>query len=119
VLIIDDEDIARYLVRKLLSTLPAEIQEAHLGGEGLQFARENAVDLIVLDLVMPDASGFEIIAQLKNDPSTRDIPVVVHTSLSLGRAERDALSHAKAIVNKSRSEPELRDVAKMLITNAK
>ena len=54
----------------------------------MQYAREYPVDLIVLDLTMPDANGFQLIAQLETEPVTHDIPVVVHTSLSLGESER-------------------------------
>jgi CheY-like chemotaxis protein len=115
VLVIDDEDVARYLVRRLLATLPAEIQEARGGKEGIRFAREYAVDVIILDVSMPETSGFQVIEQLKDEPATRDIPVVVHTSLSLGPAERDALAHAKAIISKSRTEPELREVVRALV----
>ena len=96
VLVIDDEDVGRYLVTKLLSALPAEVREARGGSEGMQYAREYPVDLIVLDLAMPDANGFQLIAQLETEPATHDIPVVVHTSLSLGESERKALSHAQS-----------------------
>ena len=117
-LVIDDEDVARYLVTKLLSALPAEVREARAGSEGLQYAREYPVDLIVLDLAMPEVSGFQLISQLEAEPATRDIPVVIHTSLSLGESERKALSHARAIVSKSRTEPELREVVKSLVARA-
>ena len=67
---------------------------------------------------MPEASGFQVIAELRAEPATRDIPVVVHTSLSLGTSELEALSHARAIVSKSRTEPEFRDVVKSLVASA-
>jgi signal transduction histidine kinase len=118
VLVIDDEDVTRYLVMKLLSGLPAEVLEARAGQEGLQYAREQRVDLIVLDLGMPDSSGFQVIAELRAEPATRDIPVVIHTSMTLGATELEALSHARAIVSKSRTEPELRDVVKSLVASA-
>jgi CheY-like chemotaxis protein len=116
VLIIDDEDLARYLVRKQLSALPVNVKEARSGAEGLELAK-SGVEAIVLDVVMPDASGFHILAQLKEDPLTRNIPVVIHTSLTLSGEEREALSQAAAIVSKSRSESELRDVVTLLIAN--
>lgn len=119
VLVIDDEPVARYLVRKQLSGLAAEVYEAEAGAEGVRLAREGAVDVIILDLMMPGSSGFQVIAELQEQPATRDIPVVVHTSLALGEAEREALSHAKAIVSKSRSEPELREVVKALVASAR
>jgi signal transduction histidine kinase len=119
VLLIDDEDVARYLIRKLLSDLPIEIQESRSGADGIRFAREHAVDLIILDLAMPETSGYEVMAALGNEPETRDIPVVVHTSLSLGNAERKALSHAKAIVSKSRSGPDLRNIVDAIIASTR
>ena len=94
-LVIDDEDVTRYLVIKLLSGLPAEVLEARAGQEGLQYAREQRVDLIVLDLGIPDSSGFQVIAELRAEPATRDIPVVIHTSMALGASElRSALARA-------------------------
>jgi CheY-like chemotaxis protein len=119
ILLIDDEDVARYLIRKLLSDLPIEIQESRSGADGIRFAREHAVDLIILDLAMPETSGYDVMAALGNEPETRDIPVVVHTSLSLGHAERKALSHAKAIVSKSRSEPDLRNIVDAIIASTR
>jgi signal transduction histidine kinase len=119
VLVIDDEDMARYLVTKLLSALPAEVQQASRGTEGVQYAREHQVDVIVLDLVMSDTSGFQVIAELRADAITRDIPVVVHTSLTLDDTEREALSHARAIISKSRTEPELREIVESLVSDAR
>jgi signal transduction histidine kinase len=118
VLIIDDEDMARYLVTRLLSALPAEVQQARRGTEGIQYAREHQVDLIVLDLVMPDTSGFQVLAELRADAVTSNIPVVVHTSLTLDDKDRAALSHARAIVSKSRTEPELREVVESLVSRS-
>jgi CheY-like chemotaxis protein len=119
VLVIDDEDVSRYLVRKLLSDLPIEIEESKSGLDGVRFARQNRVDLIILDLVMPETSGYEIMTALQSEPHTRDIPVVVHTSLSLDHAERKALSHAAAIVNKTRTERELRNVVDAIVASAR
>jgi CheY-like chemotaxis protein len=114
-LVIDDEDLSRYLIRKELAPLDFTVSEAKSGSEGLEIASKGGVEAIVLDIVMPDASGFHILARLKEDPATRDIPVVIHTSLSLTGEEREALSQAAAIVSKSRSEPELRNVVTSLI----
>ena len=102
--------------RSLLVVLPADVQEARGGAEGIKYAREHHVDLIILDLVMNDASGFDVISELKADRATRDIPVVMHTSLTIGDTERQALSHARAIVSKARTEPELRDIVRTLVT---
>lgn len=114
ILVIDDEDVARYLVRKLLSSL-AEIEEASGAAEGIEYARVHPVDVIILDLVMPGQNGFQALSILKDDPATRHIPVVIHTSISIGELERASLSGASAIVSKAKSEPELRDVVRSLV----
>jgi CheY-like chemotaxis protein len=119
VLIIDDEALARYLVRKALAVIPAEVQEAQGAVEGMQFAREHKIDVIVLDLVMPDTTGFQLLTDLKSEPTTREIPIVIHTSLTLSDADRQALAQASAIVNKSQTEPQLREVVKSLVAGAR
>ena len=105
------------MIRKQLASLPVTVTEARSGAEGLELASRGGIEAIVLDVVMPDTSGFQVLAQLKEDPATRDIPVVIHTSLPLTSEELAALSQAAAIINKSRSEPELRDVVTSLITH--
>ena len=64
-------------------------------------ARAQRPHAIVLDLVMPEMSGFEVLARLKEDPLTADIPVVVLTSKSLSSEEQRMLApHAARIVSK-------------------
>jgi DNA-binding response OmpR family regulator len=101
VLVIDDDEIARYLVRNHLAGAPFEIREAAGGAEGLREARTARPDAIVLDLVMPEVSGFEVLARLKEDPATMDIPVVILTSRALSDEERQRLApHALRILSK-------------------
>ncbi len=83
ILVIDDEEVARYLVRQLFRGTRFLITEAAGGIEGLERARFDRPRLIFLDLAMPDRNGFEVLADLKTDPATRDIPVIVHTSRTL------------------------------------
>ncbi|HEX7788124.1 MAG TPA: response regulator, partial [Methylomirabilota bacterium] len=101
VLVIDDDEISRYIVRSHLAGAEFEIREAAGPREGLRDARAEQPDAIVLDVVMPDMSGFDVIAQLKADPATMDIPVVVLTSKALTDEERRALApHALRIMSK-------------------
>jgi signal transduction histidine kinase/DNA-binding response OmpR family regulator len=101
VLVIDDDEISRYLVRNHLAGAPFEVREAVGGEEGLRDARAEHPDAIVLDLVMPEMSGFDVLAQLKEDPATMDIPVVVLTSKALSDEERRRLApHALRILSK-------------------
>ncbi|MBE7549596.1 MAG: response regulator [Anaerolineales bacterium] len=91
-LIIDDEVTARYLLTKMLAPIPYLIVEAADGSEGLRRARETQPRAIFLDLILPVLSGFEVLQQLKADPLTRPIPVVVVTSKVLTGEERTYLA---------------------------
>jgi len=102
VLVIDDDEISRYIVRGLLDDMPCLITEARGGEDGLRRARDDRPDAIVLDLVMPDLSGFEVLERLRAETATRDVPVVVVTSKVLDDAERRRLEGlGAAIVSKA------------------
>ena len=101
VLVIDDDEISRYLVRSHLAGAAFDVREAVGPVEGLRDARAERPDAIVLDLVMPEMSGFDVLARLKEDPATMDIPVVVLTSKALSDEERRQLApHALRILSK-------------------
>jgi signal transduction histidine kinase/CheY-like chemotaxis protein len=91
-LIIDDDDVHRYLLRQLLKDTPYALIEAATGPEGLRLAREKSPDLIFLDFVLPDMTAFDVLDELKADPRTRDIPVILHTSRQLQDDERQRLA---------------------------
>jgi signal transduction histidine kinase/CheY-like chemotaxis protein len=100
-LIIDDDDMARYVLKRLLSQLRCVVTEMPNGKDGLQAARELTPDIVFLDLNMPNMSGAEVLVRLKEDPMTAQIPVVVVTSKALDPAERETLeSRAVAILSK-------------------
>lgn len=86
VLIVDDEPASRYLVRRLLQGTEYQIIEA-AGSEAAEMARFEAPALILLDLTMPDQSGFEVLDQLKSDQATVEIPVIIHTSKLMTEAD--------------------------------
>jgi signal transduction histidine kinase/DNA-binding response OmpR family regulator len=101
VLLIDDDEISRYLVRTRLAQARVAVAEAAGGAEGLRQARACHPHAIVLDLVMPEMSGFEVLRRLKDDPATADIPVVVLTSKRLSQDEQRLLApHAARILSK-------------------
>jgi CheY-like chemotaxis protein len=92
-LIVDDQEQDRYLIKGLLGGLgPFEVVEALTGEEALGRARADLPQVIVLDLGLPDITGFEVLERLKSDPATRAIPVIIHTSRSLEDQERILLS---------------------------
>lgn len=110
-LVVDDDEIARYLTVSVLSSLGFRVEEATGGVEGLERARANPPAVIVLDLLMPDLTGFAVLDALSERPETRDIPVIMHTSATLSDDDRTRLARARSIVPKhsaSRDEAALR-----------
>jgi CheY-like chemotaxis protein len=106
-LIIDDDDMARYVLKRLLSQLHCVITEMPNGKDGLQAARELRPEIVFLDLNMPNMSGAEVLVRLKEDPVTANIPVVVVTSKVLEPAERAQLeSRAVAVLSKDETARE-------------
>jgi signal transduction histidine kinase/FixJ family two-component response regulator len=100
-LLIDDDESARYLIKKLLGRSPWQIDEAASGEEGFRMARETRPNLILLDLKMPGLSGFETLSMLKSDPMIRETPVVIITSQTLtSRESEDLTARAQAILSK-------------------
>ncbi len=107
ILIVDDDEISRYLLKAVLANSGYRILEAFGGIEGLRMARETKPDLVILDLSMPDLSGFDVLNELKQDPATRPIPVVIYTSQVLDIDERERLQSAVDIVPKETGSREM------------
>ena len=93
VLSIDDEDVARYLVRQCLPPPAYEIVEAGDGPTGLERAETEQPDVVILDLVMPGMHGWQVRQALQEREQTRDIPIVILTSQPLEDAAREAREH--------------------------
>jgi CheY-like chemotaxis protein/anti-sigma regulatory factor (Ser/Thr protein kinase) len=99
-IVIDDDEMARYLAVHALLSLGFRVTEAVDGETGLQSVREQQPDLIVLDVRMPGIDGFAVLEELKFDPDTAAIPVVVQTGMNLSRSERERLSPAATVLDK-------------------
>ena len=79
-LIADDEDGIRSLVRMTLEADSYEILEARDSDEALALAREQQPDLMFLDVMMPGGSGFDVCRELKADPATSNITIIMLTA---------------------------------------
>jgi signal transduction histidine kinase/CheY-like chemotaxis protein len=102
ILIVDDEEPTRYVLRQGLAAEPKwTILEAADGTEGLRLAQAEAPDFVVLDLNMPGLDGFEVFRTLKGDPATRHIPILVVTSALLTADVLKRLEGAIAVLPKS------------------
>ena len=81
ILVVDDNEDNRYtLHRRLKKDGYSEISLANGGQEALDIVYEESFDLILLDLMMPDISGLEVLQQVKSDPDLRHIPVIMVTA---------------------------------------
>jgi len=81
-LLVDDSRSLRRDNQRALERVGYEVICAEDGESALRIAREQPLDLILLDLMLPKMSGLEVLQRLKTDPHTADVPVVVLSSLS-------------------------------------
>jgi CheY-like chemotaxis protein len=106
-LIVEDNEAERLSIRELLHHDDIEIVTTDTGAGALSTLREAPCDCVVLDLRLPDMSGFEVLDQIRHDEALSNIPVVVFTGRELS-AEEDAELHtmARSIVVKGVESPE-------------
>jgi threonine synthase len=102
VLLVDDNDDDALLIRRLLEGKKTyRVFHARDGWEGLAQARQKLPDLIITDLMMPGIDGFGLVEELKLDPRTRNIPVVVVSAKDISPEERKRLNgHIEALYQK-------------------
>jgi signal transduction histidine kinase/DNA-binding response OmpR family regulator len=77
VLVVDDDPNLRELVRQQLSERGYNVRQASDGNEAISEVRKSKPELIILDVMMPGISGFDVAAVLKSDPDTRGIPIII------------------------------------------
>ncbi len=89
VLVVDDNQQNLELLLAYLEDVDCKTLSANDGAEALEIVKTSSPDLILLDVMMPKMSGFEVCRRVKNDPKTTDIPVIMVTALNeLGDIER-------------------------------
>jgi CheY-like chemotaxis protein len=92
ILVVEDDPLQRERARSWLEPQQWLVQEAGNGREALACLRQELPDLILLDLMMPEMDGFQLVATLQSQASWRDIPVIVVTSMDLTAADRERLN---------------------------
>jgi HAMP domain-containing protein/CheY-like chemotaxis protein/signal transduction histidine kinase len=106
-LVVEDDAADRLSIRALLEHDDIEIEGVASGEEALGALRQRAFDCVVLDLRLPDISGFELLEQLSCDEALRDLPIVVFTGKELSPEEDTRLrALARSIVVKGVESPE-------------
>jgi len=106
-LVVEDNPAEQLSTRELLGYEDIDIDVAESGGAALRALFEGNYDCVVLDLRLPDMSGFEVLSQLRDSPKLKDLPVVVFTGREL-TSEEDARLHtlARSVVIKDVESPE-------------
>jgi CheY-like chemotaxis protein len=110
ILLIDDDDASRYLLKGQLAGMRLAILEAKNADEGMRRARLELPSAIFLDLDLPDQSGTDVLRALRSEAATENIPVIIHTSQPLGEEARRRLlaAGATAVLSKDGSSREER-----------
>ena len=107
VLMVEDDAFQRERMLGWLERPQWMVREAANGREALVLLREEKPDVILLDLMMPEMDGFEVVAALQGDKDWRDIPVIVITSLDLNAKDRERLnSGVQSVLVKETFRPE-------------
>ena len=115
ILNVEDNEFNRKIVRQLLAKTSYRLREAYDGEAGMASARESPPDLILMDIQLPKISGLEATRQLKNDPRTASVPIIVITSFALsGDEQRAKDAGATAYLAKPYSPRELLEKIRQL-----
>ncbi|MBA5637977.1 response regulator [Duganella sp. LX20W] len=106
-LVVDDEQPQRDAIVALIGDSDLRIVAVDTGQAALDALRESHFDCMVLDLTLPDISGFDLLDRIGKDPELRDLPIVINTAKDLNRKEVAKLKrYAKTIVVKDARSPE-------------
>lgn len=120
ILIVDDDEASLYVKRRLLSRHGYRVVEASTGTEALLLAGTTRPDLVMLDINLPDLTGFEVCRQLKKQPETRFMKVLLTSAFRIGAPDRirgfDVGSDAYLI--EPAEEEELISIVRALLTAA-
>jgi len=119
VLIIEDDVVVVKSTTLVLDTIGCEVHAGIGGEEGLQKAKALRPDLILLDIMMPDMDGWQVLMRLKGDPDTRNIPVVIFTAYEISRGGEGVIQRgAVGLVQKPFEPEELLDIVRRNVAGA-
>jgi CheY-like chemotaxis protein len=113
VLIVEDDPVMLRMYLPAFQYEGLEVVTADDGLKGLQAAKTVNPDLILLDIMMPEMSGLQVLDALKADPLTQTIPVIVFTNLS-GRQDLDSVLAKGAIAALDKSEVTPKQIVQMV-----
>ena len=101
VLIVDDNEVSRYILKEVLDRPWLDLLEARNGREALETMKRERLDAVILDLNMPEMNGVETLRRIREDQQISGVPVIIYTAKVLEEAERRELTaNSCAIVRK-------------------
>ena len=80
ILVVDDEEVVRRFLRIYLTNWGYEVKEAVDGEQALEELENDNFDLVICDIIMPNKDGWQVLKEVKSNPKTKDIPVIVLTA---------------------------------------
>lgn len=102
ILLIEDQELQSKLLTQQLIAKGVDVKQAFTGEEALHLLQEHVFDCIILDLNLPDISGFELLDRIKSRPNLQHIPVIINTAMELRRDQMARIMHySEAMVLKS------------------
>jgi CheY-like chemotaxis protein len=108
VMIVDDDPKAVELIAVRMQGLANTLLKVHGGAEAIETARAELPELIILDLLMPEVSGFDVVAALSERPDTSNIPILIVTSKTIDAEDRKRLTGSvRAILEKGQFNEDL------------
>jgi len=101
ILVVDDNPDARQVIQHILAARDYAISEAADGIEAIAMIEQSKPDLVILDLMMPQMDGFEVLENLRHSPNYADIPVIIVSAKDLDQQEHDWLrTRAQGVIAK-------------------
>ncbi len=106
-LLVEDDEKLRFSVKKLLGGSDIKITETSMGRTALELLRSQHFDCMILDLTLPDMSGFELLNKLNDDETIPKCPIIVYTGKALSEAEtQELMKYADSVIVKGVKSPE-------------
>ncbi|MES2829587.1 MAG: response regulator [Bacteroidota bacterium] len=102
VLVIEDQELQSRILTEQLTSKGVEVKQAFTGEEALDLLRDQTFDCIILDLKLPDISGFDLLDKIKTQPELVHVPVIINTAMELDQEKMDKiLRYTEAMVLKT------------------
>lgn len=102
VLVIEDQELQSNLLTEQLTSKGVDVKQAFTGKEALSLLKEHSFECIILDLKLPDISGFDLLDMIKTQPDLVHVPVIINTAMELDQEKMDKiLRYTEAMVLKT------------------